>query len=274
MARKPKAESWEYLTRELTAKTSKPYIALVNWLELNRPLFWLKDAQRLAEYVVNRRFKPITAKDIPDTVQPELVSGLVDQLQQLNNYYEYLRRKSEEFRKRLESAKRAIPPDELKALQDLADFVYFGSVAPENEQYNIMRTLARLDTFEKINIWLAKKPHSRAHWISEAQRLKENLVILNNIRQRLFEKEQKERERRWQERWQKSQREYEEKIRKLRFNFVDTHLQILGLTAPATVTDIKRAFRKLAKAHHPDAGGCENKFKELVNAYDEALKYI
>ena len=170
MARQPKADSWEYLTRELIAKTSKPYKTLVNWLELYRPLFWLKDAQRLAGYVVNRRYKPITAKDIPDSVQPELVSGLVDHLQQLNNYYEHLRVKRAEVRRRLEQARQAIPADEIKTLYEIADFVTFGGAGDDETDYETMRTLARLDTFEKINIWLAKTPLERVRWISEAVR--------------------------------------------------------------------------------------------------------
>lgn len=36
----------------------------------------------------------------------------------------------------------------------------------------------------------------------------------------------------------------------------------------ATADDIKKAFRKLAREHHPDAGGDEAKFKEINEAYE------
>lgn len=62
----------------------------------------------------------------------------------------------------------------------------------------------------------------------------------------------------------------------------------LGVTRQASLTEIKAAYRKLAKLHHPDANpgdrGAEQRFKQIVqayeilsdegkrNAYDERLK--
>lgn len=46
------------------------------------------------------------------------------------------------------------------------------------------------------------------------------------------------------------------------------YYEILGLSNQATEADIKKAYRKLAKEHHPDRGGDELKFKEIQNAYD------
>ena len=42
----------------------------------------------------------------------------------------------------------------------------------------------------------------------------------------------------------------------------------LGVASDATKADIKRAWRKLAKEHHPDKGGNEEKFKEIQAAYE------
>ena len=42
---------------------------------------------------------------------------------------------------------------------------------------------------------------------------------------------------------------------------------VLGVKRDATQDDIKKAFRKLAAKYHPDAGGDEEKFKELSEAY-------
>lgn len=43
---------------------------------------------------------------------------------------------------------------------------------------------------------------------------------------------------------------------------------VLGLKKGATADEIKKAYRKLAKEHHPDKGGSEDKFKEVSEAYD------
>ena len=48
-------------------------------------------------------------------------------------------------------------------------------------------------------------------------------------------------------------------------NLYDT----LGVPKNATAEEIKKAYRKLAREHHPDAsGGDEARFKEIQGAYD------
>ena len=46
------------------------------------------------------------------------------------------------------------------------------------------------------------------------------------------------------------------------------YYDILGVKKTATPEEIKKAFRKLARKHHPDAGGSEEKFKEINEAYE------
>ena len=46
------------------------------------------------------------------------------------------------------------------------------------------------------------------------------------------------------------------------------YYKTLGVPRTATADEIKKAFRKLARTHHPDAGGDEAKFKEISEAYD------
>lgn len=44
--------------------------------------------------------------------------------------------------------------------------------------------------------------------------------------------------------------------------------EILGVDKTASADEIKKAYRKLSKEHHPDKGGNEDKFKEIASAYD------
>jgi DnaJ-domain-containing protein 1 len=44
-------------------------------------------------------------------------------------------------------------------------------------------------------------------------------------------------------------------------------LELLGLEAGASLQAIKRAYRRLAKAHHPDLGGDVERFHRLDAAY-------
>jgi curved DNA-binding protein len=46
------------------------------------------------------------------------------------------------------------------------------------------------------------------------------------------------------------------------------YYKTLGVGRDASQDEIKKAFRKLARQHHPDAGGDEAKFKEINEAYE------
>lgn len=46
------------------------------------------------------------------------------------------------------------------------------------------------------------------------------------------------------------------------------YYKTLGVSRTASADEIKKAFRKLARTHHPDAGGDEQKFKEINEAYE------
>lgn len=46
------------------------------------------------------------------------------------------------------------------------------------------------------------------------------------------------------------------------------YYEVLGVKKDANADEIKKAFRRLARKHHPDAGGSEEKFKEINEAYE------
>ena len=53
----------------------------------------------------------------------------------------------------------------------------------------------------------------------------------------------------------------------------DEALAVLGLTAGATQEQIKQAFRRLVKRHHPDVGGSARAFRRLNEAYQRLMAW-
>lgn len=49
-------------------------------------------------------------------------------------------------------------------------------------------------------------------------------------------------------------------------------ISILNLSTPHTESDVRRAYKRLARIHHPDNGGSNAAFIELKQAHDEALR--
>lgn len=52
------------------------------------------------------------------------------------------------------------------------------------------------------------------------------------------------------------------------------HLRVLGLAWPCSKDDINRAYRRLARSRHPDAGGSSDAFIQVKSAADSATALL
>ena len=50
--------------------------------------------------------------------------------------------------------------------------------------------------------------------------------------------------------------------------------KVFNLTPSCTIEELKKSFRKLAFAHHPDLGGDSARFIEIKAAYDRVLRVL
>jgi hypothetical protein len=50
--------------------------------------------------------------------------------------------------------------------------------------------------------------------------------------------------------------------------------EVLGVSRVCTMKEIKEAYKKKSKIHHPSAGGEPHKWRELQEAYEEGLKQL
>lgn len=92
-----------------------------------------------------------------------------------------------------------------------------------------------------------------------------------------FEKQQREYARRSQEayqEWKKQQNNYSDTNEKQSYNTYDPY-KILGVTPETPINEIKKVYRHLAKAYHPDLNheeGASEKFKEIQKAWEIIMK--
>lgn len=60
----------------------------------------------------------------------------------------------------------------------------------------------------------------------------------------------------------------------MNFEELDEARKTLGLGVKASMREVKNAFRKLSKKHHPDMGGQMKDFKGVCRAYETMMEYI
>jgi curved DNA-binding protein CbpA len=52
---------------------------------------------------------------------------------------------------------------------------------------------------------------------------------------------------------------------------VSEALEVLGLSWPCTILDVKKAYRRLTRQVHPDMGGSDVEFYRVSEAYEEMV---
>lgn len=89
----------------------------------------------------------------------------------------------------------------------------------------------------------------------------------------------------WNEELEKKRRQYyqqqQQRQQQQHYQQADTHYRnianakkLMGLPEDFTEKDVKKAYRRLAKIHHPDAGGLEANFIKLNRAYNYLMNNI
>lgn len=92
-----------------------------------------------------------------------------------------------------------------------------------------------------------------------------------------FEEQKREYARRSQEayrEWEKQQNSYSDTSEKQNYSTYDPY-KVLGVTPETSLNEIKKVYRKLAKAYHPDLNheeGASEKFKEIQEAWEIIMK--
>jgi hypothetical protein len=91
-------------------------------------------------------------------------------------------------------------------------------------------------------------------------------------RQQSAEREQKQRQ-------QRAEREQEQRQQRARYIYeffpeYQQSLRVLGLASGATRQEIKAAYKRLVKVHHPDMGGSAAKFREVHAAYVAISRFV
>ena len=276
MPRKPRIDSYKYLYRDLP-KSRKQVKVLIAYLEENQGgiKFWSKDSQVLIERA--KYGPPVTADDIPETVEHEYRQNIADLLNDILSYYVDLRQKRAERKAELEELRQQIPQDERDKLYYFRDkltgfFMWRYGFTQDEYQYT---KFAELGTINTVNEWLNKTTEEKAVVVEALQKIIDKYIPQEKKHK---EKEKREEEefswRMWEEIycrrfWQNS---FGQSIGITAFDLITARLT-LGVDDTASKDEIKTAWRRRVKQTHPDAGGDTQEFQKVQEAYKVLFGY-
>jgi hypothetical protein len=257
MVAKPRPDSYEYPIRFLN-KRMMPVKRLAEYLRENNILFFLKYAEAMA---LQAKFGPeLTIEDIPETVPTEHRLKLVELCNAVLAHYKNVRAKQAEEKAKVEEWRQRIPPKERERLLKLAGTERVSYFFEGDDHWQ-----AALKTLSAIEAWILKTPEEREAWFTRV----EGYI---NRKKAAWE----ETSRRYRE---ESRRMFEEWERTGQFNWgrplifssqIMTYgeaCSTLGVPTNASNDEVKSAWRRLVKKHHPDAGGNPEMFMRVKEAY-------
>ena len=112
----------------------------------------------------------------------------------------------------------------------------------------------------------------------DRKRMEEEQRILDEAIERLWKekiRKQREQEREAQRRYEEAYREYQRRATALQKDKnKENAIKLMGLSNDPTVREVKSAYKKLSKIHHPDVGGTHENFIRLNKAYEYLIKVL
>ena len=93
------------------------------------------------------------------------------------------------------------------------------------------------------------------------------------IFEQMYREEEARKERQRRAEYNRTRERYQRQQQAPQNNMANA-VKLLGLPEGFTANDVKKAYRRLSKIHHPDVGGKQENFIKLKKAYDYVMSRI
>lgn len=144
--------------------------------------------------------------------------------------------------------------------------------------FSILLIASHAITFSQVNKWLIqekefirKENEARRKEAEREERIRRHREYIERLYREEMERLERMRKRRQEREEARRKAEYANQQNTVDQNIINA-MKLLGLQKGFTVKDLKSAYRKLSKVHHPDAGGLEANFKKLNTAYNYLME--